>query len=104
MKTKLITKIIPVAIMLWLMMGTDVARAAESIVTAPEAPFEFTPLTMFDFPKRDFSIVKYGAKQNNVTATTAAFAKAMAACNVVVTGDKNGATGDAYTEALMKLL
>ena len=81
MKTKLITKIIPVAIMLWLMMGTGIARAAESIVTAPEAPFEFTPLTMFDFPKRDFSIVKYGAKQNNVTATTAAFAKAMAACN-----------------------
>lgn len=50
-------------------------------VEAPEAPFAFEPLEMFVFPDRDFPITKYGAKAGDVKATTAAFAKAMAACN-----------------------
>lgn len=51
------------------------------IVEAPEAPFPFQPLEMFVFPKKDFPITRYGAKAGNLQATTAAFAKAMAACN-----------------------
>lgn len=54
---------------------------AQTTVTAPEAPFEFEPLVMFDFPDKDFTITRYGAKPGNVDATTKAFAKAMAACN-----------------------
>lgn len=54
---------------------------AQTVVTAPEAPFEFAPLEMFEFPAKDFPITKYGAKPADVKATTAAFAKAMAACN-----------------------
>ena len=50
-------------------------------VTAPEAPFAFEPLEMFVFPDRDFPITKYGAKPGDARATTAAFAKAMAACH-----------------------
>ena len=50
-------------------------------VTAPEAPFAFEPLEMYVFPEKDFPITKYGAKPGDVKATTAAFAKAMAACN-----------------------
>ena len=54
---------------------------AQTTVTAPEAPFEFEPLVMFDFPDKDFPITRYGAKPGNVDATTMASAKAMAACN-----------------------
>ena len=50
-------------------------------VEAPEAPFAFEPLEMYVFPERDFPITKFGAKPGDVKATTAAFAKAMAACN-----------------------
>ena len=50
-------------------------------VTAPEAPFAFEPLEIYVFPEKDFPITKYGAKPGDVKATTAAFAKAMAACN-----------------------
>ena len=50
-------------------------------VTAPEAPFAFNPLEMYVFTSKDFPITKYGARQGDVKATTAAFAKAMAACN-----------------------
>ena len=51
-----------------------------AVVTAPEAPFEFAPLQMYAFPAKDFPITKYGARQGDAGATTAAFAKAMAAC------------------------
>ena len=54
---------------------------AETVVTANESPYNFEPLKMYEFPARDFSIIKYGAKKNNVAATTAAFEKAMTACN-----------------------
>ncbi len=50
-------------------------------VTAPESPYGFEPLSMYEFPQREFVITKYGAKSGDVTATTAAFKKAMAACN-----------------------
>lgn len=59
----------------------SLAMTAQIRVSAPEAPFKFEDLEMFEFPDKDFSIVKYGAKPGNVTATTKAFQKAMAACN-----------------------
>ena len=52
-----------------------------NVITAPEAPFEFKPLVMFQFPAKDFVITKYGAKAGDVKANTTAFAKAMEACN-----------------------
>ena len=55
--------------------------AAQTVVTAPESPFGFEPLSMYVFPQRDFPITKYGAKPGNVQANTKAFEKAMAACN-----------------------
>ena len=58
-----------------------VNAGAQTIVTAPEAPFGFAPLEMHVFPARDFPITQYGAKPGNVAATTQAFAKAMAACS-----------------------
>lgn len=54
---------------------------AQTTVSAPEAPFTFEPLSMYEFPQKDFPITKYGAKPGDVTANTKAFAKAMAACN-----------------------
>ncbi len=63
-----------------LLAAGSLRAGAQTVVTAPEAPFEFTPLEMFVFPAKDFPITKYGAKAGNVTATTQAFAKAMAAC------------------------
>ena len=54
---------------------------AQTVVTAPEAPFTFAPLEMYAFPAKDFPITKFGAKPGNVSATTQAFAKAMAACS-----------------------
>ena len=62
-----------------LLAAGSLRAGAQTVVTAPEAPFEFTPLEMFVFPAKDFPITKYGAKPGNVTATTQAFAKAMAA-------------------------
>lgn len=55
--------------------------ANANVVTAVEAPFAFEPLVMFKFPAKDFPITKYGAKPGDVKANTAAFAKAMEACN-----------------------
>jgi len=55
--------------------------SSQTTVTAPEAPFEFAPLTMHEFPSKDFIITKFGAKKGNVSATTAAFRKAMSACH-----------------------
>ena len=63
-----------------LLAGGLFDAGAQTIVTAPEAPFEFAPLEMHVFPAKDFPITKYGAKPGNVAATTQAFAKAMAAC------------------------
>ena len=57
------------------------SAGAQTVVTAPEAPFEFAPLEMFEFPDRDFPITKYGAKPADTKANMAAFTKAMAACN-----------------------
>ena len=59
------------------------AAFAQDFVTveAPESPYGFEPLEMFVFPAKDFPITKYGAKAGDVKANTAAFAKAMAACN-----------------------
>lgn len=36
---------------------------------------------MHEFPSRDFTITRYGARQGNVKATTDAFRKAMQACS-----------------------
>lgn len=52
-----------------------------TIVTAPESPFGFEPLELFDFPEKEFVITKYGAKRDDAKATTVAIGKAMAACN-----------------------
>ena len=57
------------------------AAGAQTVVTAPEAPFEFAPLEMYDFPDREFPITRYGAKKNDAGATTKAFSKAMEACS-----------------------
>ena len=61
--------------------GLPVAAQDRIRVEAPEAPFPFEPLEMYVFPQRDFPITKYGARRGDVQATTAAFAKAMSACN-----------------------
>ena len=67
---------------LCVLAGGLVAAAQERIlVEAPESPFPFEPLEMFVFPRKDFPITKYGARRGDVPATTAAFAKAMAACS-----------------------
>ena len=62
-------------------LGSIACPAQKTVVEAPEAPFAFEPLEMFSFPKKDFPITKYGAKPGDVKANTAAFAKAMEACN-----------------------
>lgn len=54
---------------------------SQTTVTAPESPYGFEPLEMFDFPQKDFPITRYGAKAGDVKANTAAFQKAMAACS-----------------------
>lgn len=62
--------------------GGILAVAQERVVVeAPEAPFPFAPLEMAAFPDKDFPITRFGAKPGDVKANTAAFAKAMAACN-----------------------
>lgn len=67
---------------LYLLAETGVTTAKTfTTVTATEAPFEFAPLEMHVFPKKDFPITRYGAKKNDVQATTKAFAKAMEACS-----------------------
>ena len=62
-------------------LASSLSLAAQTVVTAPEAPFDFEPLQMYEFPQKDFPITKYGAKKGNVKATTEAFAKAMKACS-----------------------
>lgn len=62
-------------------MTAAAGLGAQTIVTAPEAPFDFEPLEMHEFPSRDFTITRYGARQGNVKATTEAFRKAMQACS-----------------------
>ena len=64
-----------------LLCAATVSAQQYTTVEAPEAPFTFEPLEMHVFPDRDFPITKYGAKPGDVKATTAAFAKAMTACN-----------------------
>ncbi|MBP5171228.1 MAG: glycoside hydrolase family 28 protein [Bacteroidales bacterium] len=64
-----------------LMLVTGLEARGSVVVEAPESPYGFEPLEMYSFPKKDFPITRYGAKPGNVKATTAAFAKAMAACN-----------------------
>ena len=64
-----------------ILSGSILSARDRIVVTAPEAPFPFEPLEMFVFPNKDFPITKYGAKPGDVKANTAAFAKAMAACN-----------------------
>ena len=61
--------------------GSLLSAQERITVEAPEAPFAFEPLQMYVFPNKDFPITKYGARPGDVKATTAAFAKAMAACN-----------------------
>ena len=71
-----------ILISLLVLAGGLVASAQDrTIVTAPESPYAFEPLHMYVFPEKDFPITKYGAKPGDIKATTAAFAKAMAACN-----------------------
>lgn len=50
-------------------------------ITAPESPFGFEPLSIYEFPLKDFPITRFGAKKGNAEATQKAFAKAMEACN-----------------------
>lgn len=57
------------------------AAVSQTTLTAPEAPFEFAPLTIHEFPDKDFPITKFGAKKGDVAANTTAFKKAMAACH-----------------------
>ena len=64
-----------------LMLVTGLEARGSVVVEAPESPYGFEPLEMYSFPRKDFPITRYGAKPGNVKATTAAFAKAMAACN-----------------------
>ena len=64
-----------------LLVSGSLAAKAQTVVSAPESPFGFEPLEMYNFPARDFPITKYGAKPGNVQANTKAFAKAMAACH-----------------------
>lgn len=49
-------------------------------VIAPESPFGFEPLNMFEFPDKDFPITRFGARNGDAKANTAAFTKAMSAC------------------------
>ncbi len=65
---------------LYLALAASLSLSAQTTVTAPEAPFGFEPLQMYDFPQKDFPITRYGAKQGDVKATTEAFARAMRAC------------------------
>lgn len=74
-------KALKVIVFAWLCVMTGVVAEGETVVTAPESPYEFEPLCMWDFPAKDFLITKYGAKKGDVAANTAAFAKAMTACN-----------------------
>lgn len=59
----------------------SITTLAQQRVSAPEAPFEFEELEMFEFPDKLFPITKYGAKPGNVQATSEAFRRAMTACN-----------------------
>lgn len=69
------------AFLLTFCLSLSLGLAAQIKVTAPETPFAFEDLEMFEFPDRDFSIVRFGARQGDVKANTQAFKKAMAACN-----------------------
>ena len=72
-------KLLPIAALL----AVSLSLSAQQYVTveAPESPYGFEPLKMYVFPQKEFPITKYGAKPSDVKANTAAFAKAMAACN-----------------------
>lgn len=61
--------------------ASNVIAGAPIIVTAPESPYNFAPLEMYNFPERNFPITKYGAKQGDLKANIAAISKAMDACN-----------------------
>lgn len=58
-----------------------ISAGAQTIVSAPESPFGFDDLAMFDFPAKDFPITKYGARPTDIAANIKAFNKAIAACN-----------------------
>lgn len=73
------TKKLPIIFILFALVCVNLK--AQQVVRAPEAPFEFEDLVMYEFPSKEFPITKYGAKPGNVEATTQAFRKAMAACN-----------------------
>ena len=73
------TKKLPIIFILFALVCANLK--AQQVVRAPEAPFEFEDLVMYEFPAKEFPITKYGAKPGNVEATTQAFRKAMAACN-----------------------
>ncbi|MBQ1936209.1 MAG: glycoside hydrolase family 28 protein, partial [Bacteroidales bacterium] len=73
------TKKLPIIFILFALVCVNLK--AQQVVRAPEAPFEFEDLVMYEFPAKEFPITKYGAKPGNVEATTQAFRKAMAACN-----------------------
>ena len=46
-----------------------------------EAPFPMEEIKIFEFPKKDFPITKYGAKSGGTIDNTKAIAKAINACN-----------------------
>ena len=78
-------------------LACAVSLSAQTRVLAPESPYGFEPLEMFEFPAKDFPITKYGAKPADVKANTLAFQKAMAACNKAGGGRVVVPAGDWHT-------
>ena len=65
--------------MLFVVAGST-AVAQKNVVSAKEAPFPMNDIELFQFPKKDFPITRYGAKKGDAKANTQAFRKAMEAC------------------------
>ena len=78
-------------------LACAVSLNAQTRVLAPESPYGFEPLEMFEFPAKDFPITKHGAKPADVKANTLAFQKAMAACNKAGGGRVVVPAGDWHT-------
>ncbi len=66
--------------MLFVVAGST-AVAQKNVVSAKEAPFPMNDIELFQFPKKDFPITRYGAKKGDAKANTQAFRKAIEACS-----------------------
>ena len=78
-------KFVIIAALMGTMSAVPAAASAGAVVTAPESPYGFEPLRMYEFPDRDFPITEYGAEPGDAAAERAeanaeAFARAFAAC------------------------